>query len=254
MKTLKNKKLGYVLCSLSLVLALGLTACGNNTQNNSASTSNENANKQKTIEQNTDSNTKKPEETKKEVKAPATKNVNGLKFTKKKLDKNAKPSFSTAWKDSIDGNYSACIDGKGSEAIEEGVGKIIVKSSDNVFSYEITDNEKISPRSLEWVDKENILVVVGSSHGTVSKGGNLYMLNVNTGDALLVIETPSKKQQIMSAQKSGNNIKLKVNVYDDDVYNNSHIENWSISSFDSSLNSKMEVKNSDGKVVYVING
>jgi len=68
-----------------------------------------------------------------------------------------------------------------------------------------------------------------------------------------VLEPSDKKQEIMSAQKVGSNISLKVNVYEDDNYTRSHTEKWIINSFDVNLKKKLEVKNSEGKVIYVIN-
>ncbi len=79
------------------------------------------------------------------------------------------------------------------------------------------------------------------------------MINVETGNTSVVLETSDKKQQIMSSKKDNNNIDLKVTVYEDDNYNKSHIENWTIYSFDSRLNKSMDVKNSEGKVIYTIN-
>lgn len=172
----------------------------------------------------------------------------------KELAKSVKPQFSTAWEASSKETYKACIEGKGENASEEGVGKILVKDNNgNNFSFQIANNNKISPRNIEWADDVNLLVIVGSSQGTVSKGGNLYMINVETGNTSVVLETSDKKQQIMSSKKDNNNIDLKVTVYEDDNYNKSHIENWTIYSFDSRLNKSMDVKNSEGKVIYTIN-
>ena len=131
---------------------------------------------------------------------------------------------------------------------------MVKDTNNNITSFEILDNKKISPIFIEWADNKNLFVVIGSAQGTVSKGGNLYLLDVSTGKASSVLQTPDKKQQIMTAKKVGDNINLKVNVYEDDNFDKSHIENWTIYAFDINLSKPMEVKNSEGKIVYVING
>lgn len=243
-----------------MILTLSFTACSSDKNTSSTkvktNTSSDNSDK-KVNSDNAKDNTKDEgdEETIQDngFSSNSTKNTSGISFTKEQLDSKTEITFNTEWKDSGDGNYSACIEGKGSEALEEGVGKIIIKNGQNLYSYEIKDNTQISPKYIEWADKKNILVVVAYSHGTLAKGGDLYMLNVNTGETSLLIKDSSKKKQIMSAQKDGDNINLKVNIYDDDAYNESHVEDWVINSFNTSLKDKMEVKNSDGKVVYKIN-
>lgn len=256
MKNLKEKRLITIACSISVLLTLAFAGCSGNKEK-SASTNNETTSSQKSdSEKNTSSEqvNQKKQEAKPQTRSTNTKSSSTIKFAKEQLDKSEKPKFSTSWEDSTNGTYRACIEGKGEEASEEGTGKIFVKNTNgNNFTYEVIGNNKISPRDIEWVDDENLLVVIGSSQGTVSKGGNLYMLNVSTGNVSTIIETADKKQQIMSAKKANNNISLKVTIYEDDNYNKSHIENWTIYSFDSSLNKSMEVKNSEGKVLYTIN-
>ncbi|AWI07285.1 DUF4652 domain-containing protein [Clostridium drakei] len=256
MKNLKKKRLITIACSISVLLSLAFTGCSGNKEKNT-STNNDTTSTQKSgSEKNASSEqvNQKKQEAKPQTKSTNTKSSSTIKFAKEQLDKSEKPKFNTALKNSTNGTYEACIEGKGEEASEEGIGKIFVKNTNgNNFTYEVIGNSKVSPRNIEWVDDENLLVVIGSSQGTVSKGGNLYMLNVSTGNVSTIIETSDKKQQIMSSKKSGNNVILKVTVYEDDNYNKSNIENWTIYSFDSSLNKSMEVKNSEGKVLYTVN-
>ncbi|KZL93225.1 DUF4652 domain-containing protein [Clostridium magnum] len=256
---LKNKKRIYTLCSMAVVLSLGLTACG--TQENKTNTNNTQTSTQQqkptentsSVNNNITNNTSN--EVKNDAKSTNPKNDYVPKISKVQLAQGKKPTFSTAWKTSADGVFSACIEGKGQEAAEEGVGKIFVKdSNNNISSFEIVNDNKISPLYIEWLDNKNLFVIIGSAHGTVAKGGNLYLLNVTTGKLSSVLQPSDKKQQIMTAQKSGSNVSLKVNVYEDDAYNKSHIENWTIYSFDASLSKVMNVKNSEGKLIYVING
>lgn len=254
MISFKNKKKIYLICSITAILSLGLTAC-TKSQDKVATNSNETSVQQKNTNENSTSNNNSSKETMSDVKTINLKNAYVPKLSKKQLEKGSEPKFSTPWKSSVNGTFSACIEGKGAEAIEEGTGEIYIRDNGgNIFSFEISDNKKISPLFITWVEDKKLLVVIGSSQGTVSKGGNLYLLDINTGKISPVLQTPDKKQQIMNAEKAGNNINLKVNVYEDDNYNKSHIENWIINSFDINLNKPMEVKNSDGKLLYIING
>ncbi|WP_333886906.1 DUF4652 domain-containing protein [Clostridium sp.] len=257
---MKFKKVNFLICLALMILTVSFTACSSdkNTSSTKVNTNTSSDNNDKKVNSDTENDNtkdKSDEQTTQDnsFSSSTTKNASGISFTKEQLGSKTEITFNTEWKNSEDGSYSACIEGKGSEALEEGVGKIIIKSGQNLYSYEIKDNTKISPKYIEWADEKNILVVVASSHGTLAKGGDLYMLNVNTGETSLLIKDSSKKKQIMSAQKEGDNINLKVNIYDDDAYNESHVEDWVINSFNISLKGKMEVKNSDGKVVYKIN-
>lgn len=256
---LKNNKRIYAIWSIAAILTLGLTAC-TSSQNKTTTNSNEPSMEQKNLEENKpsvgkNSGNNNSAEIIDKSKFTNTKNDYIPELAKQQLEKGSKPTFNTTWKSSTNGSFSACIEGKGQEAVEEGVGKIFVKdNNDNIFSFEISNNNKISPLSIEWFDNKDLLVVIGSAHGTVSKGGNLYLLDVSTGKLSSILQIPDKKQQIMTAKKSGNNISLKVNVYEDENYNKSHIENWTIYSVDTNLSKPMEVKNSEGKLLYVING
>lgn len=257
MPILNNKRRIYTLCSVSIVLVLALAACGNQQTQNTSYKNQSITQKGDTKGNNNEGSTPIKEdknEDKKESKFVSASSTNVPKFTKNALSKSEEPRFSTPWKESNNKSYSACIEGKGPEAIEEGVGKLLIKDKEsNTYSFETIDNNNITPKYIEWADDENLFVVIGEAYGTVSKGGNLYLINVNTGKVSSILETPSDKQQIISLKKSGDNIVLKVNVYEDDNYNKSRVEYWTISSFDVNLGKDMEVKNSEGKVMYIIN-
>lgn len=255
---MKLKKINFLICLYLITTALIFMSCSSN--NDSSVKVNDNVSSNNSKKENSNTKTFHTEDnndkqvTENTASSNINQNVGGVNFTKKELESNINITFNTEWKDSEDKNYSACIEGKGSQALEEGIGKIIIKNGQKIYSYEIEDNTKMSPKYLEWADKKNLFIIVGLAHGTLAKGGDLYMLNVLTGKSLLLIKNPSEKEQIMSVEKDGNNINLKVNIYDDDVFNKSHVENWVIDSFNTDLNGKIEVKNADGKVVYDING
>lgn len=255
MKNFKNKRV-YALCSISIIMTLALTACAASQNKTTSNNNSEPISQQQNPSGSSNSNTNEPNKDRdqnKETNVINMNNNNVPKIVKQQLEKGAKAKFNTPWKSNPSGTYSACVEGKGPEAIEEGIGQIFVKNnSEDIFSFEIQDNKKITPKFVQWADRENLLVIIGSAHGTVSKGGNLYLLNVNSGKMFTVLEMQDKKQEIMSVEKNSDSLKLKVNVYDDNNYNKSHTENWTVSSFNINLNNKMPVKNSEGKVIFTI--
>lgn len=248
---IKIKSVKYISISIFvLILIFVITACEKNENTSATNTKNSSLNLENKNEKSSDDSVKLDTKNDKvEINKTDIKNSNEIKFIKKKLSNNMKINFNTPWQSSGNKEYSASIEGKGEEALEEGQGKIIVKGHNEVYSFELVNNPKKSPKFIEWADNKNLLVIIGESRGTVSKGGNLYILNVDTGKTRILLQTSSNKQQIMSIKKEGNKLSLRVNVYDDDIYNKSHVENWTISEFDPSLNSKMKVEDSNGKLI-----
>jgi hypothetical protein len=154
------------------------------------------------------------------------------------LDKTYKATFNTPWKTSDSKRYSATIEGKGEAASEEGIGRIIIKDSQTgqQWSFEMVENEKqFTPKSVTWIDEETLLIIVGLAHGTVSHGGQIYFLNINTSDVTLADpENKAKKDEkseitkVLSVKKLPTNeleLNLEMLVYEDDILNKNHTEN-----------------------------
>ena len=161
-----------------------------------------------------------------------TPNVYIPKFQKNSLPPNTTPIFATAWKFSPDGSISVCIEGRGPAAIEEGIGKIYLKDSKgNKWSYSIIENstKQYTPKYLEFWNSTNLFIIVGFGYGTVSVGGNVYNLDLNTGIISIIYATLDKKREVISMNKTANGLKLKINVYEDANYLKSHSENLYLS-------------------------
>ncbi|MCS4465054.1 DUF4652 domain-containing protein [Clostridium botulinum] len=61
------------------------------------------------------------------------------------------------------------------------MGKVYLKENNTNKLWLLKINEikdQKSPKFLYWIDDENLLVIIGHGYGTVSKGGNLYCINV----------------------------------------------------------------------------
>ncbi|KGM95884.1 hypothetical protein Z968_07820 [Clostridium novyi A str. 4552] len=152
-------------------------------------------------------------------------------FLKKELGKNAKADFATKWKNSKNNKFSACIEGKGPDAEEEGVGKIYIRNLDNKSKWALEidqDEQKSTPKYIEWFDNNNLMVIIGGAHGTVSQGGNLYKVNIETGQATEIYNTKDNKKQVISASKKGDKINLQILVYKNDDLIESHKETKTI--------------------------
>ncbi|MCY6957407.1 DUF4652 domain-containing protein [Clostridium brassicae] len=237
-----NKVLSFIVCLILTGNIAMLTGCSKNkdkVENNTVASqsdtpkNNEVAveNSEKEVKNNNEDSKKETEKSEVNKKAMVSKqgeNKNDFSFVKNKLDKNKEPEFSTEWKKSINGKLSACIEGKGPDGNEEGVGKIYVKDLSNNekwFLELITKDKQSSPKiNLEWLDDENIAIIVGMAYGTVGVGGNVYKVNLKTGKSGILYNTNGTKKQVTSIKKANNNLELQLLVYDDDNFENSHTE------------------------------
>lgn len=148
--------------------------------------------------------------------------------------------ITTPWKISKDGSFKACVAGKGSNPVEvqeEGVGKIIVKyqSTGKIHEFDFINSKQYSPKALEWWDNKNLLFIYGLAYGTVSKGGDIYCLNIDTGNVTLVYSTGSKYKEVSDIKINDKEISVTLHVYDDDTFteNKSHkteikINDWNV--------------------------
>lgn len=165
-------------------------------------------------------------------------------FEKKLLDKATNVVFNTPWQTSLNKKYSATVEGKGTFAQEEGIGTIILKDLNNgqQWSFSLVNNniKQFSPKLLRFVDDENLLVIVGLGYGMVHQGGNLYLLNINTGLTAKAdpqntanLDDKSEITKIQSVNMQDANILtigVETLVYEDEDLNKNHRENRTITS------------------------
>jgi len=166
-----------------------------------------------------------------------------LQFEKKELSKDVNAKFNTPWELSSSKKFTATVEGKGTEAKEEGIASIIVKNSSNgqQWSFNLINNEKqFSPKAVKWIDDENLLVIVGYGYGMVDGGGELYILNVNTGLTakadpqntanLNNLTEITKIKSVKAVNSNTLSIDTEVLVYEDNNKNDNHLENRTITS------------------------
>lgn len=143
------------------------------------------------------------------------------------------------WSTSTDRKFSALIEGQNKEGTEEGIHPIILKENDaeKLYKFSFKDASiQYSPKRLRWLDEKNLLVTIGYGFGTITKGGDLFVVNIDTGNTYSVYKTQDDKKEIVDVDiildnKNKAQLKLKLNVYEDENYTKSHIEERSIEDF-----------------------
>ncbi|CAG7838829.1 hypothetical protein Z959_07155 [Clostridium novyi B str. ATCC 27606] len=231
-----KKKRVYSLCALMTIFAVGFTGCSSSKKNVKKQDFSMETNKQENINNNENIKDEikqvKPNKQQKPLGKDLTsesKEISDIKFIRKKINEKTEPKFSTSWKKSS--KVSACIEGKGPDAEEEGVGEIYIKNLKNKEMWSLNlfqKQQKDTPKYIEWFDDNNLMVIIGNAHGTVSQGGNLYKLDINTGETTEIYNTKDKKKQVLSVKRHGDKLNLNILVYENDELLDSHKESKTI--------------------------
>jgi hypothetical protein len=140
------------------------------------------------------------------------------KFVKRDRIQPIEEKLILPWVTSPDGTMEATVDGRDLEII----GNIIIKGvQDNTLSemYLIDNDRQYSPTFVQWFDNQYLLTVVGFGMGTVSKGGDLYLVNVDTGKSTMIYETIGFNEEIIRVEKGEGTLQLKVRVFTDHMDN-----------------------------------
>ncbi|KEI83838.1 DUF4652 domain-containing protein [Clostridium botulinum] len=236
---LKNKKIALIL--ITLIIFSFSIGC---TKENKSSVENTKQQEQK-VESNNNDKEEKDKKNDTEAKNEEKKNekevsekTNFSKVEKEEIvNKKFQGENNTEWKESEQKKYSAIVEGKGNNGEEEGIGKVYLKENNTNKLWLLKINEikdQKSPKFLYWIDDENLLVIIGHGYGTVSKGGNLYCINVKNDTITPVYEAKDNKHEVISAEKVKDNsgktsLILTLNVYEDDNFIKSHKEKITIS-------------------------
>lgn len=158
-------------------------------------------------------------------------------FERSDLESKALPNM--IWRDSPDKKFGAAIEGQNIEGTEEGIHPIILRenTTQKIYKFSFKDlSIQYAPKKLQWWDDKNLLVTIGYGFGTITKGGDLFIVNIDTGNTYSVYKTQDDKKEIIDIEKVTNNdgsinLKLKLNVYEDENYLKSHVEEKLIKNF-----------------------
>lgn len=212
-----------ILCIFVTTLSLGFIGCSKKNNSNSKNVI-QNDTENNGLENKASENDIKEEQ---EGEIEIIKKEADISFIKNGLDKNVEPEFGTPWITSLGGKYDVCIEGRGEEGIEEVIGLIYLKdnNSGEKWSFQIDDDgNQFSPKKIEWIDDKHVAVIVGFAYGTIALGGNVYKLNVETGEVTMIHHTGDNKIQVLEINKKGKQLELDILVYEDDNYIESHID------------------------------
>jgi hypothetical protein len=257
---LKNTKKALLMTSL-MTSAIVLTACGtaeekpSNAQNQGITfgeynpSAPENTKKTEPVESDTQimksekeivtdskqthSTTTPPSVGKEKVTTTSTptekKEVQEASLFEVKEERNYQPDFHSGWKTAPTSSHEATIDGKGEEAIEEGYSELVVKNTSTNTSkiYSVINGEKlqVTPKYVDWIDNNRLYVIVGFPYGTVTKGGELYELNLTNDKVTAVITNLKDNEEIVSVkQNKDGTFTYQKHIYDDENFNEGHFE------------------------------
>jgi len=127
-----------------------------------------------------------------------------MKFDKIE-DVKIEPTFNTPWQNSPLGKKRLTLIGKGDKGGEEGVGQILIEdleyNSQIIFSLTNVPYGQITPKTMEWIDEERIFVIIGYAHGTVTVGGELYILNLEENTLTPVITELDVREEIADIKR-----------------------------------------------------
>ena len=162
---------------------------------------------------------------------PAAKNLSEFKYLITSIPSETKIELNTPWEASPLGKFKATLEGKGIAAKEEGYSHIIIKDEKSGKLMKLTlENEeknKITAKDFEWIDESNVFVILGQPFGTVTKGGKIYKVNIESGEMSLYADTTSK-EEYTAVHKSGSGFSFEKYVYEDDNFTKGHNESGAL--------------------------
>ena len=110
------------------------------------------------------------------------------------------PAFHTPWQMSPLGSKRLTLLGLGEQGGEEGVGEILIENLEyniqTIFSLTNVPYGQITPKTMEWIDEERLFVIIGMAHGTVTVGGDLYILDLDGNTLTSVITELDVREEI----------------------------------------------------------
>lgn len=208
-----NKKLAIGFASITILGVVAFSGCS--------------INKTKEPVKNISSSTQKQSENSNKTHTIDT-TLSQLKYDIASIPSNTKIELNTPWEHSPLGKFNATIEGKGEKTQEEGYSHIIIKDerTGEIKKLTLVNEEKnqLTTKDLEWIDENNMFIIMGFPFGTVSMGGKIYKVNIISGEASLYVNTTSSREEFISVHKSADNFTFDKYVYDDNNFTKGHTE------------------------------
>jgi len=147
-----------------------------------------------------------------------------ITFGRQELKGDEKIIPKDTWKQSADTKYSACIDGDKSIYVKE-------NNTGKLWSFNLNSNSNLQniPLFVEWSQKDEILMVIGKETATIDQGGDIYVLNKDSGVAKLIYKSAAL-EKIKDLKGINGGLSAEIIVYEDFDFKKYHMENITISS------------------------
>lgn len=157
-----------------------------------------------------------------------------------RVHRKKEPEDPHGWIPSPNGEKQVMIDGLGEF---EANGTIVLKelSSNNMENVDFNHGYQWTAKKIGWYDNESVLMTIGLVHGTVTRGGDLFHLNLSTLQLTPILELPIK-EEVADFSMEGNQITYEVHVYEDDEMNRGHMETRTLDL--TAIEEKLEQKSS----------
>ena len=79
---------------------------------------------------------------------------------------------------------------------------------------QVQDENGTTAKVVTWLDDNRLLVIIGSSNGTITKGGDLFMFDIDTGD-LELIKNVDLPQEITDVKIINDEVVIDIIEWDD---------------------------------------
>ncbi|OEF99902.1 hypothetical protein BHF71_07260 [Vulcanibacillus modesticaldus] len=98
----------------------------------------------------------------------------------------------------------------------------------NLFIYDTVSKNKIkltnynykqenTVKALEWLDDDHILLIIGFGYGTITRGGDLYIYDLNKEELEKILDA-GERREIVDVKVKEADLKLTIVVWTDDNY------------------------------------
>ena len=140
----------------------------------------------------------------------------------KRVQREKEPDDPNAWIPSPNGEKQVMIEGLGEF---EANGTIVLKEQSNntIENIDFNHGRQWTAKEIAWYDNDSVLTTIGLVHGTVTRGGNLYHLNLTTLELTPILELPVK-EEVADFLIEGNLLTYEVHVYEDDEMSKGYME------------------------------
>lgn len=137
-------------------------------------------------------------------------------------------AIDSEWELSPDGTKRATLVGRAKDF--EGINVLVIEdlATKKFTIYKLKDESiQNTPKDLEWIDTKRLYVIVGYGFGTVTRGGSLYELELESHSTTPIVEydASTSKEEIMSITSNGDGtFTYEKHIYQDDELNYGYVE------------------------------